>query len=100
MSSPEVQEDPPPQKELPTKASSKSYAEAAQRKQGLQQYEFDIAILDGKKLVEVPSEIVEKSNPLWDDFVIISFLEDAPHIAKVHMILNKIWSYGDKNQKL
>lgn len=48
----------------------------------------------------VPSEIVEKLNPLWEDFVIVRFLETAPHVAKVHVILNKIWVFGDKDQKL
>lgn len=50
--------------------------------------------------MEVPSEVIEKANPLWDDFVIARFLETAPHIAKVHMIVNKIWAYGETNQKL
>lgn len=47
----------------------------------------------------VPSAIVE-ANPLWDDFVILRFLETAPHVAKVHVILNKIWAFGEKNPKL
>lgn len=32
--------------------------------------------------------------------MIAKFLETTPHIAKVHMILNKIWAFGDKSQKL
>lgn len=63
-------------------------------------YEFEIGVSEGKKSVEVPSEIVEKSSPLWEDFVIIRFLVTAPHIAKVHVILNKIWLFGNKSQKL
>lgn len=57
-------------------------------------------IEDGKRSVEVPSEIIEKAIPLWDDFVIARFLEEAPHVANVHMIVNKIWAFGDKSQKL
>lgn len=32
--------------------------------------------------------------------MIAKFLETAPHIAKVHVILKKIWYFGDKSQKL
>lgn len=32
--------------------------------------------------------------------MIARFLETAPHVAKVHVILNKIWAFGDKDQKL
>lgn len=38
--------------------------------------------------------------PLWEDFVVGKFLDVAPHIAKVHMVLNKIWSYGDPSTKV
>lgn len=79
---------------------NKTWVKVAQKKQVLRKYDFDIAIENGKQSVEVPAEIVEKANPLWEDFVIARFLEAAPHIAKVHMIVNKIWSSGDKAQKL
>ena len=29
-----------------------------------------------------------------------SFLDTAPHIAKVHAIVNKIWNLNDKAQKI
>lgn len=32
--------------------------------------------------------------------MIARFLEAAPHIAKVHMIVNKIWAYGETKLKL
>lgn len=32
--------------------------------------------------------------------MIARFLETAPHIAKVHMIVNKIWAFGEKSQRL
>lgn len=65
-----------------------------------EKYDVDVSVSEGKHTVEVPSEIIEKANPLWEDFVIARFLETTPHIAKVHMILNKIWTFGDKSQKL
>jgi len=39
----------------------------AQGKQVMKQYDFDLAIADGKKWAEVPKEIIETANPLWDD---------------------------------
>lgn len=77
-----------------------TWVSVAQGKQTMKKYEFDISISNGESSVEVPSEIIEKANPLWEDFVIARFLEKAPHVAKVHMILNKIWAFGDKTQKL
>lgn len=50
--------------------------------------------------MEVPPEIVKKANPLWEDFATARFLEKPPHVAKVHMIVNMIWSFGEKSQKI
>lgn len=90
-----IQEDPPPPID-----QKRSWVSAVQKKQVLKKYDFGIEVSEGKQSVEVPSEIIEKSNHLWEDFVIAKFLETAPHIAKVHVILNNIWAYGDKIQKL
>lgn len=87
-------EDPPP------RISSSSWLTVAKQKKVMKRYDFEISDLEGKKSVEVPSAIVEKADLLWDDFIIAKFLEEAPHVAKVHVILNKIWAFGDKDQKL
>ncbi|XP_048605178.1 uncharacterized protein LOC125582479 [Brassica napus] len=92
----EVPADPPPVIRL----GGKSWVSVAQEKQVLKKYEIDISVKEGKHSVEVPAEIMEQPNPLWEDFVIARFLDTAPHIAKVHMIVNKIWAYGEKSQKL
>lgn len=34
------------------------------------------------------------------DEVVGKFLDVAPHIAKVHMVVNKIWCYGDLKSKV
>lgn len=78
----------------------KSWASVAQEKKVMKKYDLDISITEGKHSVEVPAEIIEQANPLWEDFVIARFLETAPHIAKVHMIVNKIWAFGEKSLKL
>lgn len=82
--------DPPPKP---------SWVSVAQGK-GLRKYDVEVSDLNGQKSVEVPIEITENSSPLWEDFVLGIFLDTAPHVAKVHVILNKIWSFGDKTQKI
>ncbi|KAF8109181.1 hypothetical protein N665_0101s0011 [Sinapis alba] len=79
---------------------TKSWVVAVQQKKSLKKYEYEIEESEGRKSVKVPLEIVDNANLLWEDFVIARFLETAPHVAKVHVILNKIWAFGDKDQKL
>ena len=50
--------------------------------------------------MEIPDVVITDSTPLWDDFVVGKFLDLAPHVAKVHMVLNKIWRYGDLSTKV
>lgn len=33
--------------------------------------------------------------PLWKDFLVGRFLSAAPHVAKIHVIVNKVWPLGD-----
>ncbi|XP_056867232.1 uncharacterized protein LOC108835438 [Raphanus sativus] len=51
-------------------------------------------------MVEIPDEVLENPTPLWEDFIVGKFLDLAPHVAKVHMVLNKIWKYGDSAMKV
>lgn len=39
-------------------------------------------------------------NHRWEDFFIGKFLYTAPHVARVHAIMNKIWNQGDKNMQI
>ncbi|KAL0669336.1 hypothetical protein Bca4012_032040 [Brassica carinata] len=48
----------------------------------------------------VPNDVLTTSTPLWEDFVVGKFLDITPHVAKVHMVLNKIWKYGDSSTKV
>lgn len=70
--------DPPPKP---------SWVSVAQGK-GLRKYDVEVSDLNGQKSVEVPIEVTENSSPLWEDFVLGIFLDTAPHVAKVHVILN------------
>lgn len=64
---------------------------------GLKKYEVNVVMKDGVGLINVPDE-VKNASLLWDEFVMGKFLEKAPHVAKVHAIVNKIWTMGDKSQ--
>ena len=82
----------------PIKQAKESWVSVAQGKQVLKKFEFEMLESESKKSIEVPSAIIEKGNPLWEDFVVARFLETTSHVAKVHMIVNKIWAFGEKDQ--
>ncbi|KAL0670789.1 hypothetical protein Bca4012_033493 [Brassica carinata] len=90
------------EKDLPIKSGPRvgTWVNAVQGKKVLKKYEMDIQMKDGVGSVTVPDEIFKDAAPLWEDFLIGRFLEKAPHIAKVHAIVNKIWALGDKSQMI
>ncbi|KAF8098611.1 hypothetical protein N665_0263s0040 [Sinapis alba] len=61
---------------------------------------MEIKLTVGVGFVNVSDEIFKDAFPLWKDFLIGRFLEKAPHIAKVHAIVNKIWVLRDKAQMI
>lgn len=76
-----------------------SWVSVAQDKQSLKKYEVEVLTKDGLHSVEIPDDVIQSATPLWEDFLVGKFLDSAPHVAKVYMILNKIWSYGDPSSK-
>ena len=72
--------------------------EVAQEKKVLKRYELDITKQEGQKVVEIPDEILNNANHLWEDYLIGKFLDTAPHIVCVHAIVNKIWQGGKSQQ--
>ena len=77
-----------------------SWVGAVQSNQVLKKYDVEILMKDGVGSVLVPEEITKDVAPLWEDFLIGKFLDDAPHIAKIHAIVNKIWALNDKKQMI
>lgn len=75
-----------------------SWVEVVQEKNVLRKYELEITDSEGRKSVEIPDEVINNVNPLWEDYLIGKFLDTAPHIARIHAVVNKIWSYGDRKQ--
>ncbi|XP_048600008.1 uncharacterized protein LOC125575500 [Brassica napus] len=66
----------------------------------LKKYDVEVTMKDGVGSVIVPDEITKDVAPLWDDFLVGKFLDTAPHIAKVHAIVNKIWALNDKEKMI
>lgn len=78
--------------------SKGNWVRAVQGEQkGLKRYEVNVVMKDGVGSILVPDEVKDAS-PLWDEFLMGKFLDKAPHIAKGHAIVNKIWGLGDKTQ--
>ena len=83
-----VVEDPP---------VKESWVKVAQKHTFTKQ-KFVVDEVDGKGRVVVPKEVFVGAKPLWEDFLIGKFLNNkAPHVGKIHMIVNKIWRLGDKS---
>ncbi|WZZ71449.1 hypothetical protein YC2023_082819 [Brassica napus] len=77
-----------------------SWVSVAQDKRVLKKYEVEISNKDGLNSVEIPDDVLASSTPLWEDFIVGKFLDISPHVAKVHMVLNKIWKYGEVSAKV
>lgn len=51
------------------------------------------------KQVAVSTKILQDA-PLWEDILVGQFITFVPHVAKIHVNVNKIWSLGDKSVKV
>lgn len=83
-----------------TEKVNQSWVSAAKDRKCLKKYEVEVSMKEGKHTVEIPDDVISDSTPLWEDFVVGKFLDLAPHVAKVHMVLNKIWKYGDESTRV
>lgn len=54
----------------------------------------------GVASVDLPKELLSDSEPLWSAYIVGHFMGDAPHIGKVHAIVNRIWSFPEKPVKI
>lgn len=67
------------------------------KKHNFTKQKFVVSEVEGQERVVVPKEVFIGAKPLWEDFLIGKFLSSkAPHVGKIHMIVNKIWRLGDK----
>lgn len=57
-----------------------------------------VSEVNGKERVVVPKDVFVGAKLLWEDFLIGKFINTkAPHVGKIHMIVNKIWRLGDRS---
>ncbi|KAL1209714.1 hypothetical protein V5N11_004868 [Cardamine amara subsp. amara] len=77
-----------------------TWANVVQAKKSMKKYDLEVSEKDAVSSVVVPAEVLKDSSPLWKDFLRGRFLATAPHVAKIHAIVNKIWALGDKSQMI
>ncbi|KAG7579491.1 hypothetical protein ISN45_Aa03g036300 [Arabidopsis thaliana x Arabidopsis arenosa] len=77
-----------------------SYSAIVQNRPCLSKHNLNVTIVDGDPTVQIPDEIFDYAVPLWEDLIIGKFPSTAPHVAKVHAIVNKIWPLGDKTIRI
>ncbi|CDY39577.1 BnaCnng09460D [Brassica napus] len=98
---------PPSDHELP-QSPAKSYSQAVapgsrdleERFSNVVRYSPMADLQGGVALVDLPDELLSDSKPLWSAYIVGHFMGDAPHIGKVHAIVNRIWSFPDRPEKI
>ncbi|KAF8087228.1 hypothetical protein N665_0594s0004 [Sinapis alba] len=83
-----------------TQFGTKSYVKVVQQKHVLENHEIQVEVVEGTEMVEIPDDLLVNTVPLWEDFLEGRFLDPAPHVARIHIIVNKIWPLGNKNIKI
>lgn len=73
-----------------------SWAGVVQGNPKMQRYDYQVEEIDGVKTIRVPSEILENSPPLWEDLLVGKFLGTAPLVGRIFVLVNKIWTLGDR----
>lgn len=81
-----------------SKSEGSSWVDVTQERKVLRKYDVEITEKEGQKSVEIPDEVIEKVNHLWEDYLIGKFLDTAPHIAKIHATVNRIWNQKEKKE--
>ena len=84
----------------PVKQLNLSWVKVVENGPFLSEHVLEIGVCEGQKVVEVPDDVISESVPLWDDLLEGRFLDKAPHVARIHFIVNKIWPLGDKSIKI
>lgn len=77
-----------------------SYATVTQSGSVLAEHVLSFRTEEGKEYVEVPDGVIQDTVPLWEDLVEGKFMDTAPHVAKIHAIVNKIWPLGNQLIKI
>lgn len=84
----------------PVKQLNLSWVKVVENGPLLSEHVLEIGVCEGQKVVEVPDDVISESVPLWDELLEGRFLDKAPHVARIHFIVNKIWPLGDKSIRI
>lgn len=84
---------------LTKEVKNSSWVSKAQSGSVLTEHVMKFGSEEGREFIEVPDGVLENSVPLWDDLVVGNFMDTAPHVAKIHVIVNKIWPLGNQSIK-
>lgn len=66
----------------------------------MQRFEYKVKEVDGVPTIKVPREVFENSPPLWEELLVGKFLDTAPYVGKIHVLVNKIWLLADNTVKV
>lgn len=66
----------------------------------LSEHVLDVEIVEGQKVVEVPDLVIHDYVLYWDNLLEGRFLAEAPHVAKIHIIVNKVQPFGNASIKI
>lgn len=80
----------------PQPVKKSSWVNVVRNKPSLSQNKVEVDIVDGSAMVAIPDDVILNSVPLCEAFFEGRFLSSAPHVAKIHVIVNKIWPLWNK----
>lgn len=84
----------------PDQVPSKSYAAVVNKRLSLKKFDYEVSMLDSFPTIEVSSEVIKNSIPLCENFLMGRLPNTAPHVIKIHVIVNKICTLGNKSIKI
>lgn len=77
-----------------------SWVSMAQSGSVLTEHVLKYGLEEGREFIEVSDGVLENTVPLWDDLLEGKFMDTAPHVGKIHAIVNKIWPLGNQSIKI
>ncbi|ESQ30698.1 hypothetical protein EUTSA_v10012394mg, partial [Eutrema salsugineum] len=77
-----------------------SWASVVQKDSEMTHYDLKVEEIDGMPTAIIPNSVFQDSPPLWEDYIVGKFLSKAPFVGKVHALVNRIWTLGDKTLKI
>ncbi|XP_024014456.1 uncharacterized protein LOC112088412 [Eutrema salsugineum] len=82
-----------------TEVKTVSWASVVRTRTEMVHYDLTVEEIDGIPTTTLPGNAL-KDSPLWADFLVGKFLSTAPFVGKIHALVNRIWTWGDKTVKI